>query len=453
MCPPGHNCWGWTLFDLQLQRSRTDRVHGYFTSVRIQAESYAVAAFLGLLAPVELDSHPFESPRSVDDYWGAVAEFDLTTLLSVARTQPEIMFAQALTLFAGREYGKAERVFSTLSTSEEDASVAMMSKEMLAMTLLYEQKWSALRDLSYKWKLSAADIKNIPALQWGRAFADIEPTTINFSDRPATLPLEITAVGTPTIQVLINGKEFQFWLDTGSSMTVVSSRVASAAGIAIVGGDKLVVSTFAGAAPVRPAVLTTLELGPIFLTNSPAIVMDAALMQVKRTTDDSGGTMIVDGIIGWDIIRQLDVTMNYRDRSITLRRPRKMRVRASSQNLTWVGTPLVTVRARAGRDMHFTLDTGAQASFVDGGVLQITGTSSTYSNTRAYGIGQQSGNRARVVKGLNLEINGRSLPTNELIVYDQPSAGPVTCDGILGSDLAQFGTIRIDASNGVFSID
>jgi hypothetical protein len=221
----------------------------------------------------------------------------------------------------------------------------------------------------------------------------------------------------------------------------------------VVGNEKLVVATFAGAAPVRPAVLTTLELGPIFLTNSPAIVMDADLMQIKRTGDGSGGTLKVDGIIGWDIIRQLDVTMNYRDQSITLRRPRKMRVRSSSQNLTWVGTPLVTVRAKAGRDMHFTLDTGAQASFIDGGVLQITGTSSTYSNTRAYGIGQYNGSRARVVKGLNLEINGRSLPTKELIVYDQPSSGPVTCDGILGSDLAQFGTIRIDATNGLFSID
>jgi predicted aspartyl protease len=363
------------------------------------------------------------------------------------------MFAHALTLFAGREYGQAERAFSALSTNEDDAAVAMMSKEMLAMTLLYEQKWSTLRDLSYRWKLSAADIQNIPALQWGRAFAEVEPTTINFSDRAATLPLQITSVGTPTIRILINGKEFQFWLDTGSSMTVVSSRVAAEAGIAVIGSDRLVVSTFAGAAPVRPAVLTTLELGPIFLTNSPAIVMDAQLMHIKGSRSDLGESLTVDGIIGWDIIRQLDLTMNYRESTITLRRPRRMRVRPSSQNLTWVGTPLVTVRAKSGRDMHFTLDTGAQASFVDGGVLEITGTSSTYSNTRTYGIAQQGGNKARVVKGLNLEINGRSLPTKELIVYDQPSSGPVTCDGILGSDLAQFGTIRIDASNGLFSID
>ena len=453
MCPPGHNRRGWNVSELQSQRSCTDRSRGCLASFRIQTESYAVAAFLGLVAPSELDLHRYDAAPAVDDYWGAVAEFDLPTLISVAHTGPEIVFARALTLFAGREYGRAERSFSELSTSEDDPAVAMMSKEMLAMTLMYEQKWSTLRDLSYKWKLSEADVRNIPALQWGRAFAEVEPTTINFSDRAATLPLLITSVGTPTIQVLINGKEFQFWLDTGSSMTVVSSRVASQAGIALVGNEKLVVATFAGAAPVRPAVLTTLELGPIFLTNSPAIVMDAGLMQIKATRDDSGGSLEVDGIIGWDIIRQLDVTMNYRDRTITLQRPRRMRVRASSQNLTWVGTPLVTVRAKAGRDMHFTLDTGAQASFVDGGVLKITGTSSSYSSTRAYGIGQQSGNTARVVKGLNLEINGRSLPTKELIVYDQPASGPVTCDGILGSDLAQFGTIRIDASNGLFSID
>jgi hypothetical protein len=422
-------------------------------SVRHQAETYAVAAFMGLLAPADLDLHRAESASPADDYWGAVAELDLETLRIVASSRPERMFAQALSLFAAREYGRAERAFGALSTNEEDPAVAIMSKEMLAMTLLYEQKWSALRDLSYRWNLSAADIQNIPALQWGRAFAEVEPTTINFSDVPATLPLGITRFGTPTIQVLINGKEFHFWFDTGSSMTVVSSRVAAVAGIAVVGSNKLVVSTFAGAAPVRPAVLTTLELGPIFLTNSPAIVMDESLMKITGSRDDFGGALTVDGIIGWDIIRQLDVTMNYRQSTITLRRPRKMRVPASSQNLTWVGTPLVTVRGKSGRDMHFTLDTGAQASFVDDGVLRITGTSSTYSNTRAYGIGQQSGSKARVVKGLNLEINGRSLPTKELIVYDQPSSGPVTCDGILGSDLAQFGTIRIDARNGLFSID
>ena len=48
---------------------------------------------------------------------------------------------------------------------------------------------------------------------------------------------------------------------------------------------------------------------------------------------------------------------------------------------------------------------------------------------------------------------GNSLMLRNLIVYNPPSSGLVNCDGILGSDISQFGTIRIDATNGLFSID
>jgi hypothetical protein len=39
-----------------------------------------------------------------------------------------------------------------------------------------------------------------------------------------------------------------------------------------------------------------------------------------------------------------------------------------------------------------------------------------------------------------------------ILVYGPAYSGLINCDGILGSDVAQFGKIRIDATNGLFSL-
>jgi hypothetical protein len=40
----------------------------------------------------------------------------------------------------------------------------------------------------------------------------------------------------------------------------------------------------------------------------------------------------------------------------------------------------------------------------------------------------------------------------DLVVYTRTSATLVESDGILGSNVSRFGTITIDATNGLFSI-
>ena len=45
------------------------------------------------------------------------------------------------------------------------------------------------------------------------------------------VPLKKSRLGSPVITVSIGGKTFDFWLDTGASLTVVSSRTAEAIGL------------------------------------------------------------------------------------------------------------------------------------------------------------------------------------------------------------------------------
>jgi hypothetical protein len=237
-------------------------------------------------------------------------------------------------------------------------------------------------------------------------------------------------------------------------MTVVSSTVASEASIPFVSGDTLRIRTFEGTAPVKAGIVRRLEIGAIGFTNTPAIVMDAALMRVKSTSEGiSGRGVRVDGIIGWDIIRQFDVLLDYRAGTITFKKPERLGIIGTElQNLTWVGKPLVQVRTKSGGTFEFTLDTGAQVTLLNGSILGKLGIVATTYGGRVFGIAKTGGQPKRLVPNLTLNVGGSSVRLESILVYGPVYSGLINSDGILGSDVAQFGKIRIDATNGVFSL-
>jgi len=385
----------------------------------------------------------------------AVADLDLTGSLKSARSEPEIHFAQAVALLAAGDYGSAESAFVATRAQAADLPVAVASHTMLALALMYQHKWPELADLSSNSQLGLVDRQSVAGFErWGRAFAGVDTQVVTFALDPVSIPLSTTPLGTPTLRARINGKEFEFWLDTGSSLSVLSSDVAAEAGVSILGQESMSVRTFAGIAPVRPAALKRIAIGPIVITNTPVIVMDAGLMRVRA--DAHGvpvGGMPVDGIIGWDIIRRFDISLNYDKRTITLQRPEVLGTLGTTlQNLTWVGKPLVEVRTAVGGTMHFALDTGSQSSFVNASIVERIGVGTNNFSGRVFGLGGTEGQAGRVVPFMHVDVGGQSVLMRGLIVYAPACSGVINCDGILGSDIAQFGTLRIDATNGIFSI-
>jgi hypothetical protein len=390
-----------------------------------------------------------------EQYWTAVADLDLAGSQKAARGEAQIRFARAVALFAAGDYEGAEKGFTAATMQQTDLTVAAAAQTMLASTLMYQRKWIALRDLSTNAQLGPEDQHSLSRLEvWGRAFVSADSQVTHLPEAVITLPLGVTPIGTPTVRVRINGEEYEFWFDTGSTITVLSSDVARAVGVSPLTPDILSVGTFAGAAPVKPAVVQRMEIGPIVIANSPAIVMDASLMRVKsnaRGVPRAG--LAVDGIIGWDTIRQFDITLNYEKRTITLRRPETLGTRGTiAQNLTWMGKPMVQARASNGEALLFTLDTGSQTSFVNAAMVKKRriGTSNVY--MRVFGLATSIGQDAQVVPSMQLHVGGKPLALTGLMVYSPRSSGLVNCAGILGSDIAQFGTIRIDATNGLFSV-
>src|SRR6266566_500195 len=407
-----------------------------------------------LHGPSASESEPAFLATNFEEYWMAIADLDFVALRTLARSEPEIGFAEGLSSLAAGNQIRAESVF-TKGRQVADVNVAAESQIMLATTLLSERKWAILRDLTVSVSLEVADRGNTIELErWGQAFATAGQQETALPEIPVSLPLRVTSLGTPTVRVRINGKEYEFWIDTGSGITVLSSDVASDANVASLSSDTLRVRTFAGTVSVTAAVVKRLEIGSIVFTNTPAVVIDASLMQLRAPSEGSPRPAVhVDGIIGWDTIRQLDLVMDYQNRKITISRPDNLGTSGTaSQNLKWVGKPLVEVRTKLGRVLHFTIDTGAQASFLNASVLEKAGVTSMISDSRIFGIAGTGANADRIVPTLTLDVAGRWLQLQRLIVYGPISHGIINCDGFLGSDIARFGSIRIDATNGLFSV-
>ena len=85
-------------------------------------------------------------------------------------------------------------------------------------------------------------------------------------------------------------------------------------------------------------------------------------MQEPRPTMP-GSRVKIDGIIGFDIIRQLDLELDYGDGVLRLRNPASSRPDAH-RNMFWVGLPVIQIMSTDGVPLHFGLDTGAQLTFV-----------------------------------------------------------------------------------------
>jgi clan AA aspartic protease (TIGR02281 family) len=395
------------------------------------------------------------SMTAFEEYWTALADLDLVALRRAAQNELGIAFSNGVALLAAGNHQRAESSFVAMSRQHSDANIAVASEILLAITLLGEQEWGKLRDVIANSQLSPADRKHTEELgRWGKAFASVDRPVTILPQSPVTLELNLSPLGTPTIQVLINGREYRFWLDTGSTLTVLSSDVAARAGVGLIGSDALTVGTFAGVANARPAVLKRLEIGPIALLNVPAIVIDADLMRVNVQGDGipSSGLKI-DGIIGWDTIRQFNISIDYKHGTIAIQAPERLgTIGTPSQNLTWFGKPIIEVRTKSGQTLHFALDTGAQVTLLNASVLDKVRIRPQTSTARLVGIAQTEGRMVRGIPALELEVAGKSVKLKDLLVSNRVAWNLVNCDGVLGSDISHSGTIRIDATNGLFSV-
>ena len=374
-------------------------------------------------------------------------------------TDAQREFARVLGLVMSGRHDDAALALDGIRATSTDTTFVTAARVLMTAMLQYQEKWDLLAELdSMGRRNSGVDgrLDKAGVESWATAFRRIPQRQIVFPEKPVVLPLILSASGTPMIPVVIEGKEHYFWLDTGSSMSIVSSGVAAKLGLKPLLPDTLEVATTTGRVPAQPGAIARLELGGIKVTNTPALIVADERMQV-HIGDPAGLPAIaqIEGVIGYDIISRLDLRIDYVNYRVTMMRPEKnAKLPRTGKNLFWIGTPVVRLVTSRGIPLHFNLDTGAQETYSTDGLLMKTKTKAFQGERMLIGgLAGVTRMRGRFVDELRATMGGQPILMRRLMVFAPAFSSFVSLDGILGSDVWKGGVVRIDATNGLFLLE
>jgi predicted aspartyl protease len=200
---------------------------------------------------------------------------------------------------------------------------------------------------------ASAHAQQVAAQQSGAAHAAVmDSHVIDGPDVLDELDAWIDRWGRPTAKVMLNGQgPFRFLVDTGSTTTVLSQRVATALSATTVG--EATVNGTTGAALMPLAVIDTLETGVVAKRD----------IRVAILTDWGLGRE--DGILGADVFAGKRLTFDIGSRSVRVE-PTRRTVHASLSNMRLRHGMLAEISGSIGAvSAKLMLDTGAQNCIVN----------------------------------------------------------------------------------------
>jgi hypothetical protein len=390
------------------------------------------------------------------DFWSDIAVLDVESAEKAAKTMDERTFVLALRTLMASDPEGAAIAFGALHTNAEDVLVRSRSRVGLTMALSWRSDWpslSRLRQDPDSTMSSASPIELQAGVErWAHALAAVPAPVIDVPQMPIVLPMRRSAFGTPVITVLVNGHPHEFWLDTGASMTLLSSTVALKSGVFLAAPDTLALGVVAGHIPARAVIIDSLGIGPVTARGlSAAVVEPSALRLDRRYVQGTVESIPIDGVIGTDLLRHMDVVLDAGAGTMTIRRPQPNS--RATRNLYWVGYPVVKLVTKDGRPVLFGLDTGAEGTYVTTALLRkLPRTSVAARRMTLGGLGAGRERTEWVARNLALSDGGYAIVLRNIPVTPDRRWTFVTFDGVIGSDVALTSRMHLDFTNGVFDI-
>jgi hypothetical protein len=388
-------------------------------------------------------------------FWGSVSALDVDAARTQAKTVSERFFTDALSTLVGGNVGSAEVLFHTL-LADPDPLVRGRARIGLTVALDAQGKWPELAALHTEvppTSDSAGNLVDRAAVDsWAGILQNVQPVTVDAPAAPETLPLLGSSIGTPIIQVLLNGHLHYFWLDTGATMSLLASDVAAESGVLPLTADTLAIAAAQGRIAALPAIANTLMIGRVTIRNLPVAILDPSALRLdKRVANGRIVTVKLDGVIGSDVLRRLSVVLDMGAHKITLARPAE---RAQKQRtLVWIGFPVVRLLTRDGRLVLFGLDTGADSTIVtDAWMDKTPDPALSLAKGSVDALGATHAGNLPVLHRVTVGDGEYVLALRGVPIVQERRQTFVTLDGVLGADVLAHATLHMDITNGFFSI-
>jgi len=424
----------------------TTRTRGFFLSVVIllcisacMAKSLAVAGQTGL-------SHTGQKEDGPEAYWRALENLDFGLMQNTALPPDFRKFAEALAAVTRGDMDEAENTFKDLLASSQDARLRRQALDILHSLWLFQSQWKNILEAGTDKPEDKGDGNRNLVMAFGRAGQE----TYRFPDAACVMPCQWSSTGSPIVEVMVNGTKKKFWIDTGAGLSAIASDVAEACKVMPVGDGQGEAGTATSKRiSVQPAVIQELKIGGIVIANHPVIIIDKKDLELKVL--GIFRVMKIEGLIGWNAIRHLDLEIDYQKNTTTIRQPRK--ANDSERNFFWLGYPVVSLTDQSGVKLHFGLDTGSRRTSISENFLAKVQVDNVKMKKKTIG---SAGGFERIVSAvipdLTLKIGKSTVKLQEVGTAPQKGAVFIKLDGTLGCDAWRHGRIRVDWTNGLFDL-
>ena len=399
--------------------------------------------------------HPGDAPHAAvrwyETFWKALADVNVQAAWIVADSREQRKLADAIEAFMGGNNAEADSIVVPL-LSAQDSVVRNAARITYGAILTAEGNWTRLAFYADSAKSESRDAAGVET--WASAFRGVS-TSVSFADSISVVPLDRSRSGVPIVPVRVNGITRHFWLDTGSSITILTSDVADASHVEGVNGDTLELVTSVGRLPTQAAVVSSLKVGGVTVTNARAMIVSPGALQMREV---SSGLMpqTIDGVIGFDVIRSLDLTIDDVNDRVIIRKPSPRASRKGddhARNLSWYGVPIVTLLSETGAAVHLVLDTGAEETFGTPGMATKTHARWRAAERRTVqGFGGSKSESGIVIPSVRLYLGDTPLTFKRIFLYEARYPTIFALDGTLGADVGRGGIVRIDMTNGRLDI-
>ena len=390
-------------------------------------------------------------------YWDALEHLDLERARRAAPDEEHRAFVDALRLTLDGEMHAAVDGLRHYYRNAGDSLLRSVARTMLVSVLTYQEDWPALYELSLDSTagVQAGQSDRAGVLAWSEAMRQTVAPQYPALTRAMSVSLQSSPIGTPMVTVQVNGCSRTFWLDTGSSTTLVASDVAARCGVTSLIPDTLEMVTATGRVPAQPAIIDTLRLGKLTAAHVHAAIVPRDELQLNRMLM-MGATapMQIDGVVGFDFLRQFDVELDFQRLRVIFRRAGSLGSGwHAPRNLFWLGYPVVALADVNGMPMYFGFDTGADQSFVTPHLIaKLPSSHRPRERRHIAGFGSDTTETLPVLNFLHLQAARQHLFFTGLVVRDQRRLLFMGMDGILGSDISGVGRVRFDMRSGVFVV-
>ncbi|MFA6571576.1 MAG: retropepsin-like aspartic protease, partial [Bacteroidota bacterium] len=366
----------------------------------------------------------------------------LDTLFAVNSEQKGQQFMQnALKCMIRGSYDEAEAILKEQKELFNNDTLKSFSFKLLSSIYAIESRWDEASNLLHE--NGGTDAEDIY-----KVYAEFPTEKTIWNKESDTAKLRYSK-GNPIIEVELNGKKYKFIFDTGADMSVVSSDVAKECGLKLKAGFKNVLKNANdGSVGFYSSVADTLKIASTAFYNHPVFVINEKDLKFKFLFFT---VLKIDGIIGWNLIKQIRVVLDFKNEQLILTKPEKKS--NFERNLFWVGYPYLKCLSDGNVVLNMGFDTGADMSAFTLAIFdKISPRKLDECYRKVYSVAGETEYKGVVMPELKLLLADKIITFNNIYSVPERIFKKFIIDGVIGGDVLENTVTEIDFINGTFRI-